>query len=72
MDMRVNRRSRRFHDPWGNKRGNHGSVIRMQWLLGEADQYVNDHGYYIDKAKAIESSDARFVLGKKSVEKIRR
>lgn len=70
--MRVNRRSRRFHDPWGNKRGNHGSVIHRAFLLGQEDQFVHDHNYYIDRAKAIESSDARFVLGNKSIEKIRK
>lgn len=34
----INRRERRFHDPWGNKNGNrYGSIIRWQYQVAQSE-----------------------------------
>lgn len=69
--MKINRRSKRFHDPWGNRRGNDGSPVRYQWLVGDKS-HVNGSAYYADRIDAYEATGARYVLGETSIEKIRK
>lgn len=82
--MRVSNRSRKFHDPWGNKSGNKvGSVIRFQYLVGASSLRkmpdegprvnVNEERYNIDWAHAVEHTAHKFILGsRRSIERLRR
>lgn len=71
--MKVSSRSRLMHDPWGNRMGNRHSVIYLQWLVGLESDRVNNLKHGVDRGRFIYSEgNSRFVLGKRSVEKIRR
>jgi hypothetical protein len=79
--MKISRRSRQLHDPWGNKNGNRfGSPIRFQFMVGLGTsgfnhEVPNVHRYesYIDRVSAIESTRNKVVMtGKCAVEKLRR
>lgn len=76
--MTVNKRAGRFHDPWGNSRGNHGSVINHQYLVGIKMTHYGENDkiagatYVFDKVKLIERKYDRYVLGPYSLEKLRR
>ena len=68
--MKINRRSRRFHDPWGL--GRTGTVCGQSYMVGIRDEHVNNYLYFFDRTKVEEHVQDRFVLSKKSIEKIRR
>ena len=70
--MKINRRSRRFHDPWGMVGKTGGTICGQCYLVGGRDSYVNDRLWRFDATKAEEHVQDRFVLSPKSVEKIRR
>lgn len=69
--MKLNRRSRRFHDPWGSRRGNRcGGVMRHQYLVGQTSELISvRHG--VDYTQTLENTEDRFVYSTHSVEKIR-
>jgi len=69
--MKLNRRSRRFHDPWGSRRGNRfGSVMHHQYLVGQSSELASvRHG--VDYVHLLENNEDRFVFSTKSIEKVR-
>lgn len=73
--MRVNRRGRRFHDPWGNKNGNcRGYVTGHQYMVAKCElrgSKVAKHLSDIDLSKQIDATHDRFVKGSR-VEALRR
>ena len=70
--MKINRRIKRFHDPYGYRNGQHGSVARFHWLVGTESDRANGDISRMDFTKLVESADAVFVLGTSSIEKIRK
>lgn len=79
--MSISCRSRRFHDPWGSRRGNRqGSVIKWSYMVGQADLTddfgksldINKNRQELDTVAIAERNTARFVFAKRSVEAIRR
>lgn len=68
--MKLNRRSRRFHDPWGYNR--EGTVCGAQWMVGQEEcHFTNGRIDNLDKSKSREATWDRFVKGKRSIEKVR-
>lgn len=72
----VNGRSRRFHDPWGNKYGNQcGSMIRHQYFVSKyqirGNNMVDGYVGFFDGDKVITRAYDRFVKGSR-VEKLRK
>lgn len=73
--MKVNRRGRRLHDPWGSNKGNTcGHVIRAQYLVSKkaiTGNPTNRYSAYCDQLKLMEGQYDRFVQGS-AVETLRR
>lgn len=70
MDVKINRRMKRFHDVWGHR--NDGNMHSSAWLIGTEANLVDDKLQYVDRVKAIESDYDRYVYGNKSIEKLRK
>ena len=83
--MKVSRRSRKFHDPWGNKHGNSmGHICHMSFLVGKSesndvDEHDNDHGhplstriYHFDNVSCREHLYNSYIRAKHAPEKLRR
>ena len=76
--MKISARSRKFHDPWGNRAGNRqGQICRWQYMvgiagLGDEIPSVNERKPFVDGLRNYEYNMDRFVLGKNSTEALRR
>jgi hypothetical protein len=83
--MNISKFSRRFHDPWGNKRGTRsGTIIRFQYMVtkselqdheyyGDTGEPINSHIYFFDQVGSYERNKSIYVrTGKNGSEKIRR
>lgn len=82
----ITTRTRKFHDPWGNKRGNRcAAVIRHQYLVGKSSlsrswrepdknvHNVNEEKYFFDSGAVINHTGDKYVLcSKYGVERLRR
>ena len=75
--MRLSKRSRKFHDPWGNKFSNRvGTIVRFQYHIGLGDLgsrkgSVNIASRVFDTVGSQEHNKDRFVRGPYSIEKLR-
>lgn len=76
---RVNPYERKFHDPWGNQRGNHNGIINYQYQVCQAElnSYYEDGSlnkclWFLDKSRLMEHNHGRFTRTNSRIEKLRR
>jgi hypothetical protein len=79
MPYRINPHERAVHDPWGNKRGNHGGIINREYVTAQAEiiSYygsgsLNKGLWAFDKPRLIEHNFSRFIRTNSRVAKLRR